>query len=96
MKGIHPIFNHDNSEDFFHELIEKEVLNYKNHSSSINDYLAKLICLSKSLKIDHLVNEKEQVLLLNQLFACKESKLTPDNKKVFISVEEKYIKNKFN
>ena len=96
VKGIHPIFNHDNLEDFFHELIEKEVLNYKNHSSSINDYLAKLICLSKSLKIDHLVNEKEQVLLLNQLFACKESKLTPDNKKVFISVEEKYIKNKFN
>ena len=96
VKGIHPIFNHNNLEDFFHELIEKEVLNYKNHSSSINDYLAKLICLSKSLKIDHLVNEKEQVLLLNQLFACKESKLTPDNKKVFISVEEKYIKNKFN
>jgi len=96
VKGIHPIFNHDNLEDFFHELIEKEVLNYKNHSSSINDYLAKLICLSKSLKIDHLVNEKEQVLLLNQLFACKESKLTPDNKKVFISVEENYIKNKFN
>ena len=96
VKGIHPIFNHDNLEDFFHELIEKEVLNYKNHSSSINDYLAKLICLSKSLKIDHLVNEKEQVLLLNQLFACKESKLTPDNKKVFISVEENYIRNKFN
>ena len=96
VKGIHPIFNHDNLEDFFHELIEKEVLNYKNHSSSINDYLAKLICLSKSLKIDHLVNEKEQVLLLNQLFACKESKFTPDNKKVFISVEENYIRNKFN
>ncbi len=96
VKGIHPIFNHNNLEDFFHELIEKEVLNYKNHSSSINDYLAKLICLSKSLKIDHLVNEKEQVLLLNQLFACKESKFTPDNKKVFISVEENYIRNKFN
>ena len=95
VKGIHPIFNHDNLEDFFHELIEKEVLNYKNHSSSINDYLAKLICLSKSLKIDHLVNEKEQVLLLNQLFACKDSKFTPENKIIYIAIEDKEINTKF-
>ena len=96
VSGIHPVFNHESIEMFFMELIEKEILDYKDHSSSINDYLAKLICLSQSLNISHLVNEKEQVLLLNQLFACKDTKYTPENKKIFISIEDKEINNKFN
>ena len=96
VSGIHPVFNHESIEFFFMELVEKEILDYKDHSSSINDYLAKLICLSQSLNISHLVNEKEQVLLLNQLFACKDTKYTPENKKIFISIEDKEINNKFN
>lgn len=96
VSGIHPVFNHESIEMFFMELIEKEILDYKDHSSSINDYLAKLICLSQSLNISHLVNEKEQVLLLNQLFACKDTRYTPENKKIFISIEDKEINNKFN
>ena len=96
VSGIHPVFNHESIENFFMELVEKEILDYKDHSSSINDYLAKLICLSQSLNISHLVNEKEQVLLLNQLFACKDTKYTPENKKIFISIEDKEINNKFN
>ena len=96
VSGIHPVFNHESIEIFFMELIEKEILDYKDHSSSINDYLAKLICLSQSLNISHLVNEKEQVLLLNQLFACKDTKHTPENKKIFISIEGKELNNKFN
>ena len=95
VSGIHPVFNHNGLEGFFNELIENEILEYKDHSSSINDYLAKLICLSKSLSIGHLVNEKEQVLLLNQLFACKDSKFTPDNKKIFVSIEDSELKKKF-
>ena len=96
VSGIHPVFNHESIEIFFMELVEKEILDYEDHSSSINDYLAKLICLSQSLNISHLVNEKEQVLLLNQLFACKDTKYTPENKKIFISIEDKEINNKFN
>ena len=96
VSGIHPVFNHESIEIFFMELVEKEILDYKDHSSSVNDYLAKLICLSQSLNISHLVNEKEQVLLLNQLFACKDTKYTPENKKIFISIEDKEINNKFN
>ena len=95
VSGIHPVFNHNGLEDFFNELIENEILKYKDHSSSVNDYLAKLICLSKSLNIGHLVNEREQVLLLNQLFACKDSKFTHDNKKIFVSIEDSELKKKF-
>ena len=95
VSGIHPVFKHDGLEEFFNELIENEILNYKEHSSSMNDYLAKLICLSKSINISHLVNEQEQVLLLNQLFACKDSKFTPENKKIYIAIEDKEINTKF-
>ena len=95
VSGIHPVFKHDGLEEFFNELIENEILNYKEHSSSMNDYLAKLICLSKSINISHLVNEQEQILLLNQLFACKDSKFTPENKKIYIAIEDKEINTKF-
>ena len=95
VSGIHPVFKHDGLEEFFNELIENEILNYKEHSSSMNDFLAKLICLSKSINISHLVNEQEQILLLNQLFACKDSKFTPENKKIYIAIEDKEINTKF-
>ena len=54
-----------------------------------------LICFSKSLKINHLMNEKEQILLMNQLFACKDSKFSPDKKKIYVSITEKEINNRF-
>ena len=93
--GIHPVLNHNDIDGFFKELIENDVLNYKDHSSSINDFLAKLISISKSLNLTHLVNEKEQILLLNQLFACKESSFTPSMKKIFISIQSNDIKKRF-
>ena len=46
ISAIHPVFNHDDIGAFFNEMIENEILEYKKHSSSINDYLAKLICKS--------------------------------------------------
>ena len=95
VSGIHPVFKHDALELFFNEMIENEILEFENHSSSVNDHLAKLICFSKSLKINHLMNEKEQILLMNQLFACKDSKFSPDKKKIYVSITEKEINNRF-
>ena len=93
--GIHPVFNYNMVNDFFNELIENDILNYSDHSTSINDYLAKLICISKSLNLNHLENEKEQTILLNQLFACKNSIVTPHGKKIYISIEDSDIKKRF-
>ena len=95
VSGIHPVFKHDGLDLFFNEMIENEILEYENHSSSVNDHLAKLICFSKSVKINHLMNEKEQILLTNQLFACKDSKFSPDKKKIYVSITEKEINNRF-
>ena len=96
ISGIHPVFNHDDIGVFFNEMIENEILEYKKHSSSINDYLAKLICKSGSINLKHTSNDKEQVLLLNQLFACKDPKFTPYMKKTFISIENNDILKRFN
>ena len=96
ISAIHPVFNHDHIGAFFNEMIENEILEYKKHSSSINDYLAKLICKSESINLKHLYNDKEQVLLLNQLFACKDPKFTPYMKKIFISIENNDILKRFN
>ena len=96
ISAIHPVFNHDHIGAFFNEMIENEILEYKKHSSSINDYLAKLICKSESINLKHLSNDKEQVLLLNQLFACKDPKFTPYMKKTFISIENNDILKRFN
>lgn len=96
ISAIHPVFNHDDIGAFFNEMIENEILEYKKHSSSINDYLAKLICKSESINLKHLSNDKEQVLLLNQLFACKDPKFTPYMKKTFISIENNDILKRFN
>ena len=95
INGIHPVFNYKMVNRFFNELIENDILNYIDHSTSINDYLAKLICISKSLNLNHLENEKEQAILLNQLFACKESIITPYGKKIYVSFEDNYIKKQF-
>ena len=96
ISAIHPVFNHDDIGAFFNEMIENEILEYKKHSSSINDFLAKLICKSESINLKHLSNDKEQVLLLNQLFACKDPKFTPHMKKTFISIENNDILKRFN
>ena len=45
--------------------------------------------------LNHLENEKEQAILLNQLFACKESIITPYGKKIYVSFEDNYIKKQF-
>ncbi len=95
ISGIHPVFDYNMVDNFFNELIQKDILNYVDHSTSINDYLAKLICISKSLNLSHLESEKEQALLLNQLFACKESMITPNGKKIYISFEHNDIKKRF-
>ena len=93
--GIHPVFNHNMIDNFFKELIDNKILDYRDHSSSINDHLAKLICMSKSLNLSHLESENEQGILLNQLFACKESMITPNGKKIYVSIEDSDIKKRF-
>ena len=93
--GIHPSFNHDLINLLFEELIENQILDFKKSSTSLNDYLSKLMAKSKSLSKKNNSNKFEQEELINQLFACTESGFCPDNKKVFHTIDSNYLKKMF-
>ncbi len=95
LDGVHPSFDHDLIDLLFEELLENQILNYKKTSSSLNDYLSKLMAKSKSLLKKIKSSRLEQEELINQLFACAESSLCPDKKKIFHTIDLDYLKKIF-
>lgn len=64
-------------------------------SFSQSDMLAKTLAKTLSVKTGESIDEFSQVKLVNDLFACKESTLSPFNKKVYIMITENDIERKF-
>ncbi len=95
LDGVHPSFDHHLIDLLFEELLENQILNYKKTSSSLNDYLSKLMAKSKSLLKKTKSSKLEQEELINQLFACAESSLCPDKKKIFHTIDLDYLKKIF-
>ncbi|MDC3110180.1 DNA mismatch repair endonuclease MutL [Flavobacteriales bacterium] len=96
IKSIHPIFDFREVESIFNDIIEKNSLDFEELSPSLNDHIAKLLANSKSKKILKLKNKKEQDLLLNKIFNCKEPNLCPQNKKIIFKLSIEEINSKFN
>ena len=96
IKSIHPIFDFREVESIFNDIIEKNSLDFEELSPSLNDHIAKLLANSKSKKILKLKNKKEQDLLLNKIFNCKEPNLCPQNKKIIFKLSIEKINSKFN
>ncbi|MGD1946841.1 MAG: DNA mismatch repair endonuclease MutL [Croceivirga sp.] len=59
------------------------------------EWLAKTLSKALSVKNGQELNQEEQVALVNDLFACKEPKLSPFHKKIYVIVEANEIENKF-
>ncbi|TLP80582.1 DNA mismatch repair endonuclease MutL [Maribacter sp. ACAM166] len=64
-------------------------------SFSQSDMLAKTLAKTLSVKTGETLDEVSQVKLVNDLFACKETTLSPFNKKVYIMITENDIERKF-
>lgn len=75
-------------EDLEHEIPDS-------YFSAIN-LLAKKLSKSIAVKHGQSLNQKEQQQIIDSLFACKEPKLTPENKTVFIRLGWDEIDKKFN
>ncbi|MEO2144192.1 MAG: DNA mismatch repair endonuclease MutL [Flavobacteriaceae bacterium] len=90
ISGIHPFFSENQIDSFFQELINSEISNFQKTSHTINDFLAKILSKSSSLKSGVQLENKIQVSLVNDLFACKDPNISPFNKLIFkvISTEE--------
>ena len=90
ISGIHPFFSENQIDSFFQELINSEISNFQKTSHTINDFLAKILSKSSSLKSGVQLEKKMQVSLVHDLFACKDPNISPFNKLIFkvISTEE--------
>lgn len=62
---------------------------------SQNDMLAKSMAASMAIKTGVSLNGEEREHLINQLFACKEPSVSPDNKLVFTTLEVSDLDKKF-
>ncbi len=66
-----------------------------NQDFSQNDRMAKSMAKSMAVKTGTVLNVEAQQHLVNQLFACKEPKLTPTNRKIFITLDAQDLDNQF-
>lgn len=59
------------------------------------DLLAKSLAKSMAVKVGKILSPKEQLNIVNSLFACKEASVTPTNRRVFITLTEGDLDKKF-
>ncbi|WP_271392891.1 DNA mismatch repair endonuclease MutL [Aequorivita sinensis] len=62
---------------------------------SQNDMLSKSMAASMAIKTGVSLNSEEREHLINQLFACKEPSVSPNNKPVFITLDVNELDKKF-
>ena len=64
-------------------------------SFSQTDLLAKTLAKTLAVKTGEVLNNASQLALVNDLFACKESRVSPFNKPVYVTITENDIDKKF-
>lgn len=66
-----------------------------NSSFSQNDTIAKSMARSLAIKTGTYLTETEQVNIVNNLFACKETTVSPFQKPTFITISAEDLDKKF-
>ena len=59
------------------------------------EWISKIMCASLAIKNGQGLNQEEQHVLINDLFACKEPKLSPFQRKIYVIIGANEIENKF-
>ncbi len=77
------------------QLISDYQMDISGESFSQTDILAKTLSKTLSVKTGELLDSASQLGLVNDLFACKEPKVSPFNKSVYIIITENDIDKKF-
>lgn len=62
---------------------------------SQTDVLSKTLAKSLAVKTGEVLDQESQLALVNDLFACKESQLSPFNKSIYVTITEDDIDKKF-
>ncbi len=59
------------------------------------DHLAKILCKTLGIKRGKELKEEEQQRLIDDLFACKDSQVSPFNRQIFITLTQEELQKKF-
>ncbi|MBT8279980.1 MAG: DNA mismatch repair endonuclease MutL [Muriicola sp.] len=94
--GLPPLVPEQQVRPVLDHLIAEYRLGNEANNLSQSDMLAKALCGSISVKSGDQLDSLSQLALVNDLFACKESMLSPFNKPIFITLTENEIDKKFN
>ncbi|WP_339709759.1 DNA mismatch repair endonuclease MutL [uncultured Kriegella sp.] len=77
------------------QLISDYQLEVDENSFSQADILSKTLAKTLSVKTGEVLDNESQLALVNDLFACKESRVSPFNKPIFVTITEDEIDKKF-
>jgi len=96
INGIPEKFPKENVNSIIDDIFES----FQNKSSKINlsqaDIIAKSFAKKNAIKNNISLEISEQQKIIDDLFSCKETLISPFNKKIFISVSNDELKKKFN
>ena len=89
INGVPPIISDIPIEEIFEDLLNANNSYNIKESFSLSDLIAKKISKLLSIKTGKPLKLKEQQAIVNQLFSCKEPKLSPSNKQIFVTLDKK-------
>ena len=95
IKSAPSIFNNDNLEDIILNLFSMiDDGNFDSFSKS--DFLSKALSNVASIKSGRTLSVKEQQILVDDLFACKEFLTCPFNNQIFVTLSKEELDEKLN
>lgn len=95
IKGVPVVVSESEVQMVMEQLISDFQMEVLENSFSQVDMLAKTLAKTLSVKTGEVLDERSQVGLVNDLFACKESTLSPFNKRTYTIITESDIDRKF-
>ncbi|RRQ48909.1 DNA mismatch repair endonuclease MutL [Maribacter algicola] len=95
VKGVPVVVTESEVQMVMEQLISDFQMELEEDSFSQVDMLAKTLAKTLSLKTGEVLDQRSQMELVNDLFACKESALSPFNKRTYTTITESDIDRKF-
>ena len=93
--GVPPLVSESEVGMVLDQLISDCQMEVDGESFSQTDILSKTLCKTLSVKTGEVLDNASQLALVNDLFACKETRVSPFNKPIYITITENDIDKKF-
>lgn len=96
IKAMPAFINSENLKELFNNLIFNIQNEVPDNSFSESDLICKIMSKTMSIKNGKSLDLKEQQYIINSLFACKETMISPFSLKTYIKINYSEIENMFN